>query len=319
MRRAIELPPRCAPPPRPNPWVGAVVLTPTAPVRGGHRSRPAAPTPRSSPSTAAGDAGPGRHALHHPRALLATRAARRRAPTPSSPPASAGWSSASRTPTRTFAAQGIARLREAGIDVEVGVLADRGRRATGAVPEAPAHRPAVGGAQAGGDARRPHRGARRHESVDHRRRGTGRRPPAAGRERRRARRRRHRPGRRPVAHRAPASTAPTRCASCSARRAPGAKVQPALELEGALPGVLDELGRRGVVQLLVEGGATVAHDFHAARLVDRYVLYLAPALARRRRRPGAVRRTGRRHDRRRVARRDRRRRPSGRRPTRGGG
>ncbi len=36
-------------------------------------------------------------------------------------------------------------------------------------------------------------------------------------------------------------------------------------------------GRRGVLQVLVEGGATVAHDFHAAGLVDRYVLYLAPA------------------------------------------
>jgi diaminohydroxyphosphoribosylaminopyrimidine deaminase/5-amino-6-(5-phosphoribosylamino)uracil reductase len=62
-------------------------------------------------------------------------------------------------------------------------------------------------------------------------------------------------------------------------RAPeGAKVHPALELEGDLDGVLDELGSRGVLQLLVEGGATVAHDFHAAGLVDRYVLYLAPAL-----------------------------------------
>ena len=30
--------------------------------------------------------------------------------------------------------------------------------------------------------------------------------------------------------------------------------------------------------LLVEGGATVAHDLHAAGLVDRYVVYLAPAL-----------------------------------------
>ena len=29
---------------------------------------------------------------------------------------------------------------------------------------------------------------------------------------------------------------------------------------------------------MVEGGATVAGDFHRAGLVDRYVLYLAPAL-----------------------------------------
>ncbi len=60
-------------------------------------------------------------------------------------------------------------------------------------------------------------------------------------------------------------------------RAPeGARVLPALELSGDLREVLDELGRRGVLQLLVEGGAQVAHDFHAAGLVDRYVLYLAP-------------------------------------------
>src|SRR5271157_6535 len=56
----------------------------------------------------------------------------------------------------------------------------------------------------------------------------------------------------------------------------GARVQPALELSGDLDDVLSELGRRGVIQLLVEGGATVAHEFHAAGLVDRYVLYLAP-------------------------------------------
>jgi diaminohydroxyphosphoribosylaminopyrimidine deaminase/5-amino-6-(5-phosphoribosylamino)uracil reductase len=56
----------------------------------------------------------------------------------------------------------------------------------------------------------------------------------------------------------------------------GARVHPALELSGDLDEVLGELGRRGVLQLLVEGGATVAHDFHAAGLVDRYVLYLAP-------------------------------------------
>ncbi len=59
---------------------------------------------------------------------------------------------------------------------------------------------------------------------------------------------------------------------------PGAKVHPALELSGPIDEVLDELGRRGILQLLVEGGATVAHEFHTARAVDRYVLYLAPAL-----------------------------------------
>ncbi len=58
---------------------------------------------------------------------------------------------------------------------------------------------------------------------------------------------------------------------------PGARVHPALELIGDLGDVLDDLGARGVVQLLVEGGATVARRFHTAGLVDRYVIYLAPA------------------------------------------
>jgi diaminohydroxyphosphoribosylaminopyrimidine deaminase / 5-amino-6-(5-phosphoribosylamino)uracil reductase len=57
-----------------------------------------------------------------------------------------------------------------------------------------------------------------------------------------------------------------------------ARVQPALELSGDLGEVLGELGRRGVLRLLVEGGPTVAHGFHAAGLVDRYVLYLAPKI-----------------------------------------
>jgi diaminohydroxyphosphoribosylaminopyrimidine deaminase/5-amino-6-(5-phosphoribosylamino)uracil reductase len=61
-------------------------------------------------------------------------------------------------------------------------------------------------------------------------------------------------------------------------RAPeGSKVLPAIEMSGELPDVLDDLGGRGVMQLLVEGGATVAAEFHRARAVDRYVLYFAPA------------------------------------------
>jgi diaminohydroxyphosphoribosylaminopyrimidine deaminase/5-amino-6-(5-phosphoribosylamino)uracil reductase len=59
---------------------------------------------------------------------------------------------------------------------------------------------------------------------------------------------------------------------------PGANVRPCVELDGPLENVLDELGRRGVVQAMVEGGATIAGEFHRRGLVDRYVLYLAPAL-----------------------------------------
>ncbi|HUQ62602.1 MAG TPA: bifunctional diaminohydroxyphosphoribosylaminopyrimidine deaminase/5-amino-6-(5-phosphoribosylamino)uracil reductase RibD [Acidimicrobiales bacterium] len=58
----------------------------------------------------------------------------------------------------------------------------------------------------------------------------------------------------------------------------GAKVHPALEVEGDLGAILDDLADRDVVQVLVEGGPTVAAAFHRAGLVNRYVLYLAPIL-----------------------------------------
>ena len=59
---------------------------------------------------------------------------------------------------------------------------------------------------------------------------------------------------------------------------PDALIHPALEMDGPLEQVLGELGERGVVQLLVEGGAATAAGFHRAGLVDHYAVYLAPAL-----------------------------------------
>lgn len=58
----------------------------------------------------------------------------------------------------------------------------------------------------------------------------------------------------------------------------GAAVEPAHSHEGPLDGLLSHLGGEGVLQLLVEGGADVAGRFHRAGLVDRYVVYLAPAI-----------------------------------------
>jgi diaminohydroxyphosphoribosylaminopyrimidine deaminase/5-amino-6-(5-phosphoribosylamino)uracil reductase len=59
-------------------------------------------------------------------------------------------------------------------------------------------------------------------------------------------------------------------------RAPeGARVLPALEVSGDIRGVLDELGRDGVLQVLVEGGSHVAKELHRLGAVDRYVVYLA--------------------------------------------
>jgi diaminohydroxyphosphoribosylaminopyrimidine deaminase / 5-amino-6-(5-phosphoribosylamino)uracil reductase len=57
-----------------------------------------------------------------------------------------------------------------------------------------------------------------------------------------------------------------------------AKVQPCVEMSGPLDGVLEQLSARGVLSVLVEGGATVAAAFHASGLVNRYVFYVAPVL-----------------------------------------
>lgn len=59
---------------------------------------------------------------------------------------------------------------------------------------------------------------------------------------------------------------------------PGAKIHPCLEWDGELEELLVHLGDTGVVQLMVEGGPTVAHSFHSAGLVDQYVVYLAAAV-----------------------------------------
>jgi len=42
--------------------------------------------------------------------------------------------------------------------------------------------------------------------------------------------------------------------------------------------MLRRLGERGIVSLLMEGGATLAGSFVEGGLVDRYVLYVAPKL-----------------------------------------
>lgn len=59
----------------------------------------------------------------------------------------------------------------------------------------------------------------------------------------------------------------------------GAKVHPCTEWSGEIEPLLDSLGAQDVLQLLVEGGARVAADFHRRGLVNRYVFHLAPAVA----------------------------------------
>jgi len=62
-------------------------------------------------------------------------------------------------------------------------------------------------------------------------------------------------------------------------RAPaGAKVHPCEEFEGDVEQLIERLGQENVVQVMVEGGATVAGELHRRGLVDRYVVYFAPVL-----------------------------------------
>jgi len=59
----------------------------------------------------------------------------------------------------------------------------------------------------------------------------------------------------------------------------GAHVHPCLEYSGELTTLLDQLGGEGVLQLLVEGGPRVAAEFHGQGLVNRYVMHIAPVIA----------------------------------------
>lgn len=60
---------------------------------------------------------------------------------------------------------------------------------------------------------------------------------------------------------------------------PAARVQPCLEWHDSLDALLDHLGNDDVIQLLVEGGPHVARSFHQSGLIDRYVFHVAPALS----------------------------------------
>jgi len=55
-----------------------------------------------------------------------------------------------------------------------------------------------------------------------------------------------------------------------------------------IPSLLDELGRRGILSVLVEGGAEVHASFFAAGLVDKVYAYIAPIVIGGREAPGPV-------------------------------
>ena len=57
-----------------------------------------------------------------------------------------------------------------------------------------------------------------------------------------------------------------------------ANVNPALSWHGTINALLDRLKTDGIIQLMVEGGASVAHSFLAGGLVDEFRLFIAPKL-----------------------------------------
>ena len=260
----------------PNPWVGCVLETPDGRVFEGATAPPGGPHAEAAALALAGDAAAGstvwvtlEPCSHHGRtppcadALIAAGVQR--------------VVIAIDDPDANVAGQGIARLRDAGIDVEVGFRASEARELL-----APYLKHRTTG--------RPWVVLKLAASLDGRTAAPdGSSQWITGDE---ARADAHRLRAQSDAVLVGAGTVRADDPSLTVRhidgpdplrvvlgKAPlGAKVHPCLELTGKPDEVLDELGTRGILQLLVEGGAAVAGDFHRAGVVDRYVIYLAPAL-----------------------------------------
>ena len=262
---------------RPNPWVGAVVVSDTGATFEGCTSAPGGPHAEIAALTRAGAAARGatlyctlEPCSHTGRTGPCTEAI-----------ISAGVARVVvgvEDPDTKVAGTGIARLREAGITVELGVCADHVRTQLAAY----LHHRSTG---------RPFVVLKMASTLD------GRTAAADGTSRwitgDVARKRVHelraesdavlvgagtvrgddpeltvRDANGPSPRRIVLGTAP-----------PDARVRPCTEYSGDLGTLLDTLGADDVLQLLVEGGARVAGDFHRAGLVDRYVFHLAPAIA----------------------------------------
>lgn len=65
-----------------------------------------------------------------------------------------------------------------------------------------------------------------------------------------------------------------------------AKINPCTVWSEDLDSLLDSLGNEGVLQLMVEGGPTVASAFHNQGLVDQYVFHIAPIISGSKEAPG---------------------------------
>ena len=281
MRRALALAASVRTRTAPNPWVGCVVVSPADAV-----ATKGPPAPRRTPRRGGGARRPpatdarGRHPLQHARALRPPRSHpavhrghRRRRGGPGG-----GGRARPRPPGVGTGRRGAASGRASTVDV--GVAADEAaellapylkHRRTGRPWVVLKLAATLDGRIAAPDGTSRWLTGEEARADAHRLRATSDAVLVGAGDRARRRPRADRPRR----SRSPSASP---CGSCSARAPTGARVQPALEMSGEPGAVLDELGAQGVLQVLVEGGARVAHAFHRAGLVDRYVLYLAPAL-----------------------------------------
>jgi diaminohydroxyphosphoribosylaminopyrimidine deaminase/5-amino-6-(5-phosphoribosylamino)uracil reductase len=57
--------------------------------------------------------------------------------------------------------------------------------------------------------------------------------------------------------------------------------------QDSIESLLDTLGQEGVIQLMVEGGPTIATEFHKRKLVNQYVFHIAPIVSGSDTAPGA--------------------------------
>ena len=276
MGRAIELAAGVRTSTSPNPWVGCVIEP--GRVRGRHPAAGRAPRRDRGPATPPATR-PGAPPSTPPSSRAPTPAAPRRASTPSSPPASPGWSSASRTPTPRCAGAGIAALRAAGVEVDVGRRRRRGAGPARPLPQAPHHgRPWVvlklaatldGRTAAPDGSSRWITGEAARADAHRLRAESDAVIVGAGTVR----------ADDPVAHRAPRrpGSDPLRVVL---GHAPAGRQGPPRPRAGGRPRARPRRARAAAASSRPwsRAGATVAGDFHRAGLVDRYVLYLAPAL-----------------------------------------
>ncbi len=276
MRLALEVAGSARVVAHPNPWVGCVLLTPSGRVVTGATQAPGGHHAEAAALAAAGPDARGATAV----VTLEPCSFHGRTPACSDALIDAGIRRvvvAIEDPDERVAGEGIRRLREAGVEVDVGVRAAEAERQL-----APYLRQRRTG--------RPYVLAKLAASAD------GRTAAPDGSSRwitgRAARADAHRlraesdaviVGAGTVRIDDPALTVrhvdgpdPERIVLGSAPA--GAAMRPCREMSGEPSAILDELGREGMVQVMIEGGASVVGAFHRAGLIDRYVLYLAPVL-----------------------------------------